>query len=134
MSQMTLEIAETVQRAARAKAEELGVRITVTVVDAAGRLILSSRADGTGFFTTDTSRAKAVAAAGFRLRTADIDLGSHGGFFAAVPSLLAGQVLTSPGGSPLVLKEVIIGGIGIGGAPAELDQVCADAGASILLD
>lgn len=132
MSQMTLEFAEAAVRGARAKAAELGVSATVTVVDAAGRLILSSRADGTGFFTTDTSRAKAVASAGFRVRTADIDLDSHGGFFAAVPSLLPGQILTSPGGTPIVRDGVIIGAIGIGGAPAELDQVCADAGAAAL--
>ena len=45
--------------------------MTVTVVDEAGRLVLSARGDGTGFFTPETSKAKAVVAApASRIRSA----------------------------------------------------------------
>jgi glc operon protein GlcG len=46
--------------------------MTITVVDEAGRLVLCSRGDGTGFFTPDTSRAKAMAAANVRMSTAEL--------------------------------------------------------------
>jgi glc operon protein GlcG len=59
-------------RAAQDKARELGAPMTVTVVDEAGRLVLCARGDGTGFFTPETSRAKAVAAANFRIATAEM--------------------------------------------------------------
>ena len=66
MIQMTLQVAETAVRAARDKAKALGSPMTVTVVDEAGRLVLTARGDGTGFFTPDTSRAKALASAAFK--------------------------------------------------------------------
>jgi len=49
MIEMTLELAEAVGKAALTKANELG------------RLVYFSRADNAGFFTFDTSRAKAMA-------------------------------------------------------------------------
>jgi uncharacterized protein GlcG (DUF336 family) len=50
-------MAETAVRAAQTKAKALRAPMTVTVVDEAGRLVLSARGDGTGFFSTETSRA-----------------------------------------------------------------------------
>jgi uncharacterized protein GlcG (DUF336 family) len=72
MIELTLDMAERAARAAREKARALGTPITVTVVDEAGRLVLCARGDGTGFFTPETSRAKALAAANFRMSTADL--------------------------------------------------------------
>ncbi|HXH84762.1 MAG TPA: heme-binding protein, partial [Candidatus Tectomicrobia bacterium] len=65
MIDLTLEVAERALRAAQARAKALGAPMTVAIVDEAGRLVLCARGDGTGFFTTDTARAKAVAAAAF---------------------------------------------------------------------
>ena len=62
MVEMTLELAEQAVRVAQARAKELGSPMTVSVVDEGGRLVLCARGDGTGFFTPNTSLAKAVAA------------------------------------------------------------------------
>jgi len=51
MAELTLEMAEKAVKAAQAKAREIGTPMTATVVDEAGRLVLSARGDGTGFFT-----------------------------------------------------------------------------------
>src|SRR5438034_6359772 len=48
MIDLTLKTAETALKAAQAKANALGSPMTVTVVDEAGRLVLSARGDGTG--------------------------------------------------------------------------------------
>jgi uncharacterized protein GlcG (DUF336 family) len=64
--QLNLELAEKIAKAAREKAAQLGIAITVSVVDEAGRLILTMRGDGTGFLTPETSRGKAIASAAFR--------------------------------------------------------------------
>ena len=86
MIDMTLEMAETAVKAAQAKARALRAPMTVTVVDEAGRLVLSARGDGTGFFSPETSRAKAMAAASFKKRTAELaDLVAKGGFWSIVP-------------------------------------------------
>jgi glc operon protein GlcG len=134
MIDMTLEMAETAVRAAQAKARALGSPMTITVVDEAGRLVLSARGDGTGFFTPETSRAKAVAAAAFRQPTSTLAAqGAKGwGFWQAMPPVVAGQVLPTAGGSPIVRGGRVIGGIGCGGGTGEQDQECADAGAAAL--
>jgi uncharacterized protein GlcG (DUF336 family) len=131
MIEMTLEIAETALRAAQAKARALGAPMTVTVVDEAGRLVLAARGDGTGFFSTETSRAKAVAAAAFRRPNSELaELVAKGGFWAIVPTVLQGQILPTLGGAPIRRGGKVIGGIGCGGGTGEQDQQCADAGAA----
>lgn len=134
MIDLTLEMAETAMRAAQSKARTLGSPMTITVVDEAGRLVLCARGDGTGFLTPETSRAKAVAAAAFRQPTAALagQGGKGWGFWQAMPSVVAGQALPTPGGSPIVRGGRVIGGIGCGGGTGEQDQECADAGAAAL--
>jgi glc operon protein GlcG len=131
MVELTLETAEQALRAAQARARELGAPMTVTVVDEGGRLVLCARADATGFFTPETSRAKAVAAAAFRRSTTELaELAAKGSaFWKTVPVILEGQALPTPGGTPLVRGGRVIGGIGCGGGTGEQDQQCADAGA-----
>ncbi len=131
MIQMTLQVAETAVRAAQDKAKALGTPMTVTVVDEAGRLVLSARGDGTGFFSPETSRAKAVAAAAFKRPTKELaELATQGGFWTLVPSVLQGQVLPTLGGTPIVRGGQVIGGIGCGGGTGQQDQECSDAGAA----
>ena len=131
MIQMTLQVAETAVRAAQDKAKALGSPMTVTVVDEAGRLVLSARGDGTGFFTPDTSRAKAVTAAAFKRSNKELaELVAQGGFWALVPAVLQGQALPTLGGTPIVRGGQVIGGIGCGGGTGQQDQECSDAGAA----
>ncbi len=134
MMELTLEMAERAVRAAREKAKALGTPMTVTVVDEAGRLVLSARGDGTGFFTPETSRAKAVAAANFRMSTAELAerVQKGGAFWTHVSSALPGQILASHGAVPIVVKGRVIGAIGCGGGTGEQDHECAVAGAAAL--
>ena len=132
MVELTLEMAEQALRAALARARELGSPMTVTVVDEGGRLVLCARGDNTGFFTPETSKAKAVAAAAFRRSTTELsELAAKGSaFWKTVPVILEGQALPTPGGAPLLRGGRVIGGIGCGGGTGEQAQQCADAGAA----
>ena len=132
MIDLKLEMAETAVRTAQAKARALGTPMTVTVVDEAGRLVLSARGDGTGFLTPETSRAKATAAAAFKKSTAELTAqGAKGwGFWQVMPIVAQGEVLPTLGGAPIVVDGRVIGGIGCGGGTGEQDQECADAGAA----
>jgi uncharacterized protein GlcG (DUF336 family) len=131
MIDLTLEMAERAAKAALAKAKALGTVMTASVVDEAGRTVLVMRGDGAGFFSTDTSRAKAVAAANFRKPTKELgELVSKGSpFWAAVPSVLRGEALPSIGAVPIVKDGRVIGAIGCGGGTGEQDHECAVAGA-----
>ena len=134
MIELTLAMAERATSAAREKADALGTPMTITVVDEAGRLVLCSRGDGTGFFTPETSRAKAMAAASFRMSTADLAerVAKGAPFWTHVGSVLSGQVLPSHGAVPIVVNGRVIGAIGCGGGTGEQDQECAVAGAAVL--
>ncbi|MBI1396741.1 MAG: heme-binding protein [Betaproteobacteria bacterium] len=132
MIEMTLRLAERAASAALAKAAEMGVGMTVSIVDEAGRLVLTLRGDGTGFFTTDTSRAKAVAAVSFRRPTQELVAlrESNAAFWSAVPAVARGEILPSTGGVPITREGRVIGAIGCGGGSPEQDHVCAAAGAA----
>src|SRR3990172_978867 len=131
MIEMTLEMAERGVRAAQDKAKALGTPMTVTVVDEAGRLVLSARGDGTGFFSPETSRAKAVAAAAVKRPTKELaELAAQGGVWALVRTVLQGQALPTLGGTPIVRGGQVIGGIGCGGGTGQQDQECSNAGAA----
>jgi len=129
---MTLEIAERAARAARAKAAEIGVSMTVSVVDEAGRLVLTLKGDGTGFLSTETSRAKAVAAVAFRRSTRElVELQkTNPVFWAALPAVARGEALPSTGAAPITVDAAVIGAIGCGGGTPDQDHECAAAGAA----
>jgi uncharacterized protein GlcG (DUF336 family) len=134
MSELNLEMAEKAVKAAQAKARELGTPMTVTVVNAEGRLILSARGDGTGFFTPETSRAKAVAAAAFRRATKEMAnlRESAPAFWGNVAAIVGGQALPSIGAVPVISGGKLIGAVGCGGGTGEQDHLCAEAGAAAI--
>jgi uncharacterized protein GlcG (DUF336 family) len=134
MIDLTLEMAERAAKAALAKAKTLGTVMTASVVDEAGRTVLIMRGDGAGFFSTDTSKAKAMAAANFRRPTKELgEMALKGSaFWAAVPSVLRGEILPSIGGVPIEKGGRVIGAIGCGGGTGEQDHECAVAGAEAI--
>ena len=131
MIEMNLAIAEQAARAAQTKARELGTPMTVSVVDEAGRLVYAARGDGAGFFSVNTSRAKAVAAANFKRSTKELgDLMAKGpSFWTAVGAAVPGELLPSIGAVPIMANGRLIGAIGCGGGTGEQDHECALAGA-----
>jgi uncharacterized protein GlcG (DUF336 family) len=132
MIELTLDTADRAARAALAKAAAMNIALTVSVVDEAGRLVLTMRGDRTGFFTTETSRAKAVAAAAFRRSTKEMVEMQKGNpvFWASVPAVSRGESLPSTGAVPLLAGGRVIGAIGCGGGSPDDDHVCAEAGAA----
>ena len=133
MIEMTLELAEAVGKAALKKATQIKRPMSVSVVDESGRLVFYSRMDGAGFFTFDTSRAKAMAAASFKRSTLEItqnkDLNPL--LWYSLPSVVPAQALPSPGGLPIKKDGRVIGAIGLGGGSPEEDHDCAIAGAMV---
>ena len=134
MIEMTQELAEKIGKMALAKAEELGRPMSVSVVDESGRLVYYSRQNGAGFFTFDTSRAKAMAAASFKRSTMDITENKDQNplLWYSLPSVVPAQALPSPGGVPIYRDGRVIGALGMGGGSPDEDQECALAGAAAI--
>jgi len=107
------------------------VSVTVSVVDDSGRLVLCARGDGATFSTTDTSFAKAVAAAAFRAPTKLMSelYKDNMSFFGNVAHAFTGPMFPSIGAVPITHGERMIGAIGCAGAHGDHDHQCALAGA-----
>jgi uncharacterized protein GlcG (DUF336 family) len=131
MIELTLDMAERAAKAALAKAKALGTVMTASVVDESGRTVLIMRGDGAGFLSTETSKAKAMAAANFKKPTKELgEMALKGSsFWAAAPAVLKGEVLPSIGAVPITKGGKIIGAIGCGGGTGEQDHECAVVGA-----
>lgn len=135
MIEMTLELAEAIGKAALAKANEMSRPMSVSVVDESGRLVYFSRADNAGFFTFDTSRAKAMAAASFKRSTLEITENKDVNplLWYSLPSVIPAQALPSPGGVPVMKDGHVIGALGLGGGSPSEDHECALTGAAVVL-
>jgi uncharacterized protein GlcG (DUF336 family) len=127
---MTQQLAETVVKAAQAKAAEMGITMSVAVVDESGNLVYFVRGDTSSFITFETARGKAVAAAGFRRPTQayDAHFRENPAFWSSIAANL--KLVPGPGGVPLTRDGVMIGGVGCGGGLAGEDELCAEAGAA----
>lgn len=115
-------------RAAVTRAEELAVAVNASVVDAAGREIAFLRGDGAFLLSGQIARDKAYTAAGFGLPSGELYQALSGE--PAVLSGITGQpnIAAFPGGVPIRVEDELIGGIGVSGASAEQDDICARAG------
>ncbi len=127
--QLNLELAERIAKAASTKATQIGITITVSVVDAGGHLVLTMRGDGTGFLTPETSRGKAIAAAAFGIPTKQmVELQkTNPAFWTALPAFASG-VLPTTGAVPIKYNGLVIGAVGCGGGSGDQDHECALAG------
>ncbi len=127
--QLTLSFAEKAAHAALSKCEAGGYQVSVALVDHGGNLKVLLRGDGAGPHTQDSSFKKAYTSASIRRSTNEL-----AALIAKVPTLQAlgdmnDNILILGGGLPVRMGEVVVGGIGVGGAPgADLDEACAQAG------
>src|SRR6184192_2068497 len=117
---------------AHAKAAELGINITVAVVDSGGLLVALSRMDAAPPLSPQIAEAKAVGAAmlvrdGAGLAELAKD---RPGFFSVADRLV--RVPIVPGlGSVLVRRnDQVVGAVGVSGGRPEQDLECAQAGVS----
>ncbi len=105
-----------------------GYRVTITVLNRAGRTKVVLHDDGAGPHTLENSLRKAYTSLTFRVPS-----GEFGKRMAATPpphaAILLDKVTSGEGALPVMSNKEVIGSIGISGAPGgHLDAACAQAG------
>jgi uncharacterized protein GlcG (DUF336 family) len=128
---ITMEQANAAVAAAVAKAQQVGAKMNIAVVDAGANLKAFARMDGAWLGSIDISIRKAKTARFFDMNTGEIGkLSQPGGSLFAIEHSNGG-LITFPGGVPLRNQAgTVVGGIGVSGSVVENDHAVASAGAA----
>ncbi|WEO96461.1 heme-binding protein [Streptomyces sp. FXJ1.172] len=131
---LSIEDAELLVDTARRAAEDAGVTISVTVLDAGGHLLAFRRDDRAVLISGETSTRKAYTALQLNAPTADlVDAVQPGGLFHTLPTALDRPLLFIAGGVPVHRDGRLIGAIGVGGGAPEQDHGFATAAVRVLV-
>lgn len=132
---LTTRDADALIDAARRAADEIGVRGSVTVLDAGGHLLGFRRDDDAVLISGETSTRKAYTALQLGAPTADlVDLVRPEGLFHTLPTALDRPLLFIAGGIPLHRDGRLIGALGYGGGAPEQDHRIVTAAATEISD
>ncbi len=117
--------------AAVAKAEELGCRQNVAVVDDGGNLKAFGRMDGAPLLGVEGCQRKAFTAL-FGVGTQDLYRAIKDDQSLVVGLSHFSRATMVGGGLPIVVDGEVIGGIGVGGGTVDEDVACSQAGLDAL--
>jgi uncharacterized protein GlcG (DUF336 family) len=131
---LKLEEVQKVIAAAQAKAQQMGIKITVAVVDEAGLLQGLSRMDGAPAMSPQVAEAKASGCAwtgrdGAALAQVYQD---RPGFFAVIKELARVPLVPGLGSALIKRGDVMLGAVGVSGGKPEQDLDCCQAGLATL--
>ena len=125
---LTLAEAEAILAGAKAKVLELGVNMSISVVDPRGDLITMMRSDGASWRTPAISRAKAVAASCFGRASGELTENALAPVFRGLMAMEGGHMIPGQGALPVFRDGELVGGVGGSGGTAQEDEDCSRAG------
>ena len=127
---LTLELADRVLEACRARAGAMGVTVSVVVVDEGGHIVGAARMDGARFLTVDIAFGKAHGCIGFHRTGAEVaEFGRAApGFVSSLAAASHGRFFAALGSMRIVRDGEEIGAVGVSGGSGEQDHEIAQAG------
>ncbi|TDJ81755.1 GlcG/HbpS family heme-binding protein [Campylobacter volucris] len=129
---LTTQMVEGILDLAKKEAKKNGFNVSITIVDKSGQILAVLRDEKAGVHTLSASYKKAYTANSQKRETAVIFQGVKEGKIPEDIRYLDDKFSIMPGGIPIEVDGVIIGGIGVGGAHLEEDVKIAKAGLSFL--
>ena len=129
---LSLADAQLIADGAIEEAEKQGVKVTVSICDSGGRVLLVNRMDGAPWGTVQGSQGKAIAAEGFNLSTGRLapqgDATDVGQTHQHVRRSEGQNMIFARGGVAIFRDNVAVAGCGVDGGTGEEDEKCARAG------
>lgn len=124
--QVSLALAQRLLMQVQVSAEERGVAMAAVVVDTGGNVVASARMDGTQLGAIGLAADKAFTAAAFGYPTSRwTESSAPSGQDWGLAATLGGRIVVIPGGVPIIHDGKLIGGLGVSGAAAHVDEACA---------
>jgi len=132
-TEITLQQSQAAVAAAQKKAEEMGLKMDIAVVDSGANLKAFVRMDGAWLGSVDIAIKKARTARFFDMPTGEIGkLSQPGGPLFNIEHSNGG-LITFPGGIPITnATGAVIGAIGVSGSTVENDHAVAQAGVAAI--
>ena len=124
MSTLSLKQALRYADRAIAKASELGLAISLVVIDEFGQLVQLDRMDGAPLMSPDVAEAKALTALNFRQPSGQV-AGLSEGELKALQEVVQFRIVPLPGGLPIFQGAELKGAIGISGSAAASEEEIA---------
>lgn len=131
---LTLSEANSIAAASLARAEELGIAISVAVCDAGGRLVAFQRMDSAIWASALGSQGKAIASAAFGRASGELTERANTPIIKGIVLAEGGHMIPSQGAVPILRDGRLLGACGVGGGTSEQDEDCARAGASAVAE
>lgn len=132
LTDVSTEQAQQVIDSGRKRAEELGLKVNIAVVDGGANLKAFSRMDGAWLGSIDIAIKKARTARYFDMSTADLSPTVQPGASLYHIEFSNGGLITFPGGIPLTLSDgTIVGAVGVSGSTVDNDQAVAEAATEV---
>jgi uncharacterized protein GlcG (DUF336 family) len=124
--------AQTLVRSVVGEATQLGIALSVAVVDNAGALVCFDRLDAAPRFSAQIAVAKARTAATFANATSELERLFRDRAVFANSFASQGDWYFGRGGFPIVVNGAVVGGIGVSGESADREEELARRAAASL--
>ena len=113
-----------------AKSSEMGVPMTIAVVDRSTDLVAQVRMDGARRFGVEISRGKAMVSAIFQQHSGSVT--GADGVSQKLNELSRGQLVFVQGAVPIFADGILVGAVGASGGAPEMDEEVATAAAAAI--
>ena len=124
--------AQRILQAAQAKAQEMGLKVGISVVDGRGDLITMVRLDGASWRSPILSRGKALASVTFGVSSGDLTERANTPVMQALIASQAGNFVPGQGALPIIRGGEAIAAVGVSGGTSQEDEDIARAGINAL--
>ena len=133
MEPLTLDEVARMLSKARAEAEEMGIRVTMAVLDPRGDLIALHRMDGALWRSVPISQGKAAASAAWDTPSGELAERWDQPVVRAFAMMENGRLIPGQGALPIRRPDgTMVGAIGVSGARPAQDEAVAQAGLDAL--
>ena len=133
MEQLKLDEAMRMISASVQKAEELGIRVCISILDPRGDIIVVTRMDGALWRTVPISQGKAAASAAWDMPSGDLKDRWDQPVVRALSMMENGRLIPWQGALPIRREDgTLVGAIGVSGAKPDQDELVAKSAIEII--
>lgn len=129
---LTLDLAKEIAYAVEKKAQEMGKKVVTAVLDNGANLMLLHSMDDAYIASSQIAQDKAYTAVSLKMPTHIALKESRGGALDGLVPTDNNRLMLLGGGSPLIINNKVVGGVGVSGGTAEEDIFFAEFGATYL--